>query len=989
MSAAVETYLWTDFSLFSWKDSQLSVFGEHPRPCSSKGFAHEMYLSVTKNMLQLRAGWRNASVLFFAGDMISLQKAQSFGLLSSKCSFRTAVFTRVDGWACAVLAPTPSELAFENGLGFAAAQIRTLKGLAHPPWNELLPHIFWRGGRHYPHSCAHLLQNVFDPRQALVQRSLTTQWLNASFEKCALHTFLRYRYLLDVGGTSCTTFDALRWKLASGRLVFRVMLPAADWFHRFVQEGVHYVPIAADLSNLEQQFRWANDHPQLAQKIAERGKAVAELLPSRSANRRLVTALMRARVQARTHPLAHRFPHCHYGACRAAQPSSVCHESFPSRGRELRPAHEPQWTTEAAGHQSGTLSPRDRDLLCDRAIPFKRERTGVVRWLHIPKSGTAFANTIFRHGCDVPDGYNVPEGKHVELEFARKFPPERCARMMDATPNTHNPLGMREIGALSAFVTMMRAPGARACSAAVDRGGHCSLDCNPENPGCTAPVRGGSFDIQMATANLTKPPGGLIARPTECWKLLQQDIRTYATDAAVQGCSTKMLLGLPCNANVTLPKELALLAASRLETFAFVGLVEEWDLSVCLFHRIFGGSPARAENAIFGSNPLSKSRCNPNTVAVLRDPADELVYAAAQNHFWRLLQRVLSNLKSQGQDPPQTISFRAGKPRVYRTATDLKQLLGILNEPLKKKEVPRVIWLLWLQGWDAAPLLVRDIMRSWQVHNPQWSIALLDASNVLVLLGGRLSHCLSKFKGGHEQGQKCIMSGAAVSDVIRLTLLTEYGGVWADATVLCMQPLDNWVHSAVQPAGFWMYRGRHDFTHLGPLGKQGLPSSLQQSEFMKTGALPEPSGVPCSWFMVSLPHSSICTSWLREVDGYWKTREWPSGDVGGLRDYFWLDGLFFKLLGMRDDFERSWQRVPFLDAYGAGASALLSGSLQAQPLQVNWKKKLLENAPFVMKLSHKLLNGDMYRNATNERLTNGEYAVAVSLSNFASPTSGP
>ena len=32
------------------------------------------------------------------------------------------------------------------------------------------------------------------------------------------------------------------------------------------------------------------------------------------------------------------------------------------------------------------------------------------------------------------------------------------------------------------------------------------------------------------------------------------------------------------------------------------------------------------------------------------------------------------------------------------------------------------------------------------------------------------------------------------SDLLRLKLLAKYGGVWADATLLCSTPLDHWVH---------------------------------------------------------------------------------------------------------------------------------------------------------------------------------------------------
>ena len=38
----------------------------------------------------------------------------------------------------------------------------------------------------------------------------------------------------------------------------------------------------------------------------------------------------------------------------------------------------------------------------------------------------------------------------------------------------------------------------------------------------------------------------------------------------------------------------------------------------------------------------------------------------------------------------------------------------------------------------------------------------------------------------------------AKSDIIRLSLLKNYGGVWADSNLLFMQPLSHWVFDALK-----------------------------------------------------------------------------------------------------------------------------------------------------------------------------------------------
>lgn len=42
------------------------------------------------------------------------------------------------------------------------------------------------------------------------------------------------------------------------------------------------------------------------------------------------------------------------------------------------------------------------------------------------------------------------------------------------------------------------------------------------------------------------------------------------------------------------------------------------------------------------------------------------------------------------------------------------------------------------------------------------------------------------------------------SDYLRMYLLIKYGGVWADATLFCKKPLDNWIEPALDQAGMYI-----------------------------------------------------------------------------------------------------------------------------------------------------------------------------------------
>ena len=111
-------------------------------------------------------------------------------------------------------------------------------------------------------------------------------------------------------------------------------------------------------------------------------------------------------------------------------------------------------------------------------------------------------------------------------------------------------------------------------------------------------------------------------------------------------------------------------------------------------------------------------------------------------------------------------------------------------------EVPKTIWLLWFQGWSEAPYLVNSVKKSWEKHNPGWNIKTLSNENI--------------HKYIDVPYLDNIKSPAARSDVIRLSLLEKYGGVWADATMICMKPLNDWLPEMIEPSSVWMYHGRED-----------------------------------------------------------------------------------------------------------------------------------------------------------------------------------
>lgn len=248
----------------------------------------------------------------------------------------------------------------------------------------------------------------------------------------------------------------------------------------------------------------------------------------------------------------------------------------------------------------------------------------------------------------------------------------------------------------------------------------------------------------------------------------------------------------------------------------------------------------------------------------------------------------------------------------------------------------RTIWLLWLQGWENAPWLVRQVAESWEINNPDWTVRYLT--------WGNLREYVDDVDYVFDQ-QKHI-TPQALSDILRISLLNRHGGVWADATLLCMQPLTPWIEEAVRPAGLWMYHG-----HGG-----GMDARYG----------------PASWFIASEPGSLIVNRWKRACDDYWRPREQTS-------DYFWLDGLFKSLFRNDPEFRETWRRAPHLyverrdQAHGFARGNRMVGSSETV------KRRLATRPPYVLKLWWKPWQAAFPAPDTEDcRRSNGYYALQMS-----------
>ncbi len=176
----------------------------------------------------------------------------------------------------------------------------------------------------------------------------------------------------------------------------------------------------------------------------------------------------------------------------------------------------------------------------------------------------------------------------------------------------------------------------------------------------------------------------------------------------------------------------------------------------------------------------------------------------------------------------------------------------------------KIVWIAWLQGWSHAPFLAKKCLSSWQLLNPDWEVRPID----LDLL--RLYIDFPSFAGKS-------ITAASFSDIARISLLHDYGGLWVDATLLCRKSLDDWI-DPLAASGFFAFNR------------------------------PGPDRPLSSWLLATTnPAHYIAEEWRAACLSYWSNRSRSY-------DYFWFHYLFEDLCISNSKFNQAWEKVPKLSA---------------------------------------------------------------------------
>lgn len=204
-----------------------------------------------------------------------------------------------------------------------------------------------------------------------------------------------------------------------------------------------------------------------------------------------------------------------------------------------------------------------------------------------------------------------------------------------------------------------------------------------------------------------------------------------------------------------------------------------------------------------------------------------------------------------------------------------------------------VIYSLWLQGYKNAPEQVKICLDRWRNLNSTYTFCLLEASDVKTLV--------SKYPLKIDN-----VTPQSLSDIVRLILLHQTGGIWVDATVFPTKPLSAWFEETVGKADFFSY----------------------QREIYQT----QPKDRPISaWFLYAKNNSEIIKKLWEESLRYWSVERRPIIDLEkdvyrenpikfmGLGQeisntpypYHWFQHIFTYLTKTDPVFAKVWNSCPY------------------------------------------------------------------------------
>lgn len=232
-----------------------------------------------------------------------------------------------------------------------------------------------------------------------------------------------------------------------------------------------------------------------------------------------------------------------------------------------------------------------------------------------------------------------------------------------------------------------------------------------------------------------------------------------------------------------------------------------------------------------------------------------------------------------------------------------------LNKEVKDN---KIIWIMWMQGMENAPELVKKCYESIRRNRPDgYEIILLSLHNIFeyIMLPDFI---LKKYDIGS-------ITSTHLSDIIRLELLSRYGGCWIDATVFCSSPIPEYMLSD-------MFLFKLESILCNPVIKMS------------------------SWWMAADKGNEIIYKSCCALQKYWECEE-------QLCDYFLLHIIMSRIIDTDFSCQDIFRKIPFFNSKNA---QILVENLGVQYCEKDWN--IIKASSRVQKLTYKnrYIKGDIY-----------------------------
>lgn len=225
----------------------------------------------------------------------------------------------------------------------------------------------------------------------------------------------------------------------------------------------------------------------------------------------------------------------------------------------------------------------------------------------------------------------------------------------------------------------------------------------------------------------------------------------------------------------------------------------------------------------------------------------------------------------------------------------------------------KTIWMLWLQGMGRMPALVKKSYESVKRNKPSdWDMILLTEDNLNNYI--KLPDFIKeKFDNG-------IINRTFLSDIIRVELLSTYGGCWIDATVYCMDKIPR----------FMIEREMFVFKLKSVMADSVLKNS--------------------NWWISAKKDNELIQAMRAILHSYWQNES-------TVKNYFLFHIIMSKLIDENSTCKAIFEDIPY---FNSGNAHVLFGKMH----QIYNEDELeaIRTACVVQKLSNKVryIRGDVY-----------------------------